>query len=251
MLRKVQVLAELTRDWVPNRRRAYIKTNGPPTPPTPQAKMSPTSFVASFPPELLDAICAAIYYAGAPALISSLDPVVLDVPSVPTALPSSYPPGSWPEHVSRLTLVNLCLVNSSWLESARPWLWRKVEVRLPQSWLSFVGELSPEEEDISLMHVVQNACQAADALLATTLSDSPISASSEKQLQEAVFDCMSGPDSSIPPELLSMPPSREPSPRRLRAKSKSPARWRMMQSFADALQQVVQEDGSVYYGNSL
>lgn len=208
--------------------------------------MSTVSFVAEFPPELLDAICAAIYSAGAPALISSLDPVVLDVPSIPTALPSSYPPGSWPEHVSRTTLLSLCLVNNAWLEAARPWLWRKVEVRLPQSWLSFVGELAPEEDGVSLAQVVQSACHAADSVLANSPSGSPTTEQLQKHLQDAFLD--SGPDTSIPPDLLSLPPSREPSPRRIRAKSKSPVRWKLMQSFADALKEVVQEDGTVYYG---
>ncbi|KAI5122927.1 hypothetical protein M0805_007605 [Coniferiporia weirii] len=207
---------------------------------------SPCTF-DRFPPELFGTICAAVYNAGIPAAVPSLDPVVLDDPSVPTALPSSLPPSHWPEPVARQTLYNLCLVSHAWSDAAKPWLWRKVEVRLPQSWLAFVGELTAGEEDISEEQIDISISRAASAALAIGSLDLPADEASRKLLHESIIASLSGPDSSIPPELLSPPASREPSPRRLRTKSKSPARWKVMRSINDALQNVVQQDGSGFY----
>ncbi|KAG2367038.1 hypothetical protein BDR07DRAFT_1394674 [Suillus spraguei] len=53
------------------------------------------------------------------------------------------------------------------------------------------------------------------------------------------MESLTGPDGSIPPELLSPPASRDPSPRRLRPKSKSPARWKIMRTISDAVQNVM------------
>ena len=61
-----------------------------------------------------------------------------------------------------------------------------------------------------------------------------------RQLQECILAELSGPDGSIPPELLSPPASRDPSPRRLRPKSKSPARWKMMRSISNAVQNALE-----------
>jgi hypothetical protein len=58
---------------------------------------------------------------------------------------------------------------------------------------------------------------------------------------------LGGPDSSIPPELLSPPASRDPSPRRLRQKSKSPARWELMRSISDAVQDLMGRDENGMY----
>ena len=52
------------------------------------------SAVASFPPELLDNICAAIYFASVLPSYPTLDPIVIDgdAIAVPTGLPSLFPP---------------------------------------------------------------------------------------------------------------------------------------------------------------
>ncbi|KAH8117934.1 hypothetical protein DFH11DRAFT_1808459, partial [Phellopilus nigrolimitatus] len=204
--------------------------------------------VADYPPELFASICAAVYYAGIPAVVPSLDPVVLDDPTAPTTLPSSYPPSYWPEPVSRSTLASLCLVNRAWSEAAKPWLWRKVEVRLPQNWLAFVTELTGGEEELSEEQIDQSIQQAANAALAFGSPGVPTDEHAKKLLHESILASLSGPDSSIPPELLSAPATRDPSPRRIRAKSASPARWKIMQSINDALHNVMlQQDGSGFY----
>jgi len=200
------------------------------------------STVIQHPPELLLLICAHIYSAGLPAPSSSLDPQVTQEYGVPTALPSSLPPGNWSEPTVRKTLSTLCLVNHLWYEAAKPWLWQKVEVRLPRSWLSFVDEITggDDEEANDEQHalVLERSIQAASnaALARSTSRGSAQDELVARQLQECILAELSGPTSSIPPELLSPPASRDPSPRRLRPKSKSPARWKMMRSIGDAVQ---------------
>ena len=207
------------------------------------------SSVADFPPELLSCICAAVYYAAIPSPIPSLDPVVLDGSWPPSGLPSSHPPSHWTEPVARKTLSNLCLVNWAWFEAAKPWLWRRIEVRLPQSWMAFVAEITGDEEDVSEEQLEQSIQQATTAALAF---GSPGFTDDEaaKRLHDCIVANLTGPDSSIPPELLSPPASREPSPRRIRAKSKSPARWKIMRSISDALQNVMGQDGAGFYGKN-
>lgn len=229
---------------------AYIIHNvhSPPTPSSTAVKFMSTSIVTQFPPELLFNICAAVYDAGVPAANPSLDPVLIDQPEAPTALPSSYPSSHWPESVARRTLSNLCLVNHAWSEAAKPWLWHRVEVRLPQSWMAFVEEIAGDEE-VTEENVDQSIRHAATAALALK-SPEILSDEEAKRLHDSIVASLSSPDSSIPPELLSPPASREPSPRRLRAKSKSPARWKIMRSINDALQNVMEQDGAGFYGDS-
>jgi hypothetical protein len=204
------------------------------------------STVLQHPPELLLLICAHIYSAGLPAPSASLDPLITEEYGAPTALPSSLPPSNWSEPSVRKTLSTLCLVNHSWYEAAKPWLWQKVEVRLPRSWLTFVEEISggddEEANDEQAALVLERSIQvASDAALARstsmgTLKDEEVA----RQLQECILAELSGPDGSIPPELLSPPASRDPSPRRLRPKSKSPARWKMMRSISNAVQNALE-----------
>ena len=167
---------------------------------------------------------------------------------MPTGLPSLFPPAQWPEAVARRALYNLCLTSHAWSEAAKPWLWRRVEVRLPQNWLPFVGELTGGEEEVNEQHIDQSIKKVTSAALASGSLDMPADEEAKKALHESIIASLSEPNSSIPLELLSPPASREPSPRRLRNKSKSPARWKIMQSITDALQQVVQMDGSEYFG---
>ncbi|KAF7985744.1 hypothetical protein HWV62_2362 [Athelia sp. TMB] len=202
--------------------------------------------VIQHPPELLHLICAHIYSFGLPASTPSLDPLVVGDYGIPTAQPSTLPAGNWSEPVTRKTLSTLCLINHAWYEAAKPWLWQKVEVRLPRSWLSFVEEVAggddeeANEEQAAL--VVEKSIQAATgaALARSASMGIPHDASIALKLQECILAELGGPDGSIPPELLSPPASRDPSPRRLRHKSKSPARWKMMRSISDAVQSAFQ-----------
>ena len=215
------------------------------------------SLVDQFPPELLASICARIYAAGLPPPTSSLDPPLCsDTSGAPTGLPSSYPCASWPESTVRKTLASLCLVNKAWYEAAKPWLWRKVEIRLPRSWLAIVEEVAggddedASEEQAALMvdqtlKKAETAALAARHLLGESSSDDAAS-----DLHDKVLERLSGPDISIPPELLTPPASRDPSPRRLRTKSKSPARWKLMRSISVAVQDVMERAHPGIYGES-
>jgi hypothetical protein len=213
--------------------------------------------VIQHPPELLLLICAHIYSAGLPASNSSLDPLINGDYGAPTSLPSSFPPSNWSEPSVRKTLSTLCLVNHAWYEAAKPWLWQKIEVRLPRSWLSLVEEIAGvDDEEVNAEQaalVVEKSIQAA-AGAAMARSASMGAAQDEGialHLQECILATLGGPDGSIPPSLLSPPASRDPSPRRLRTKSKSPARWKMMRFISDAVQNAMEISEPGVYGMSL
>ncbi|KAG6330322.1 hypothetical protein ID866_8768 [Astraeus odoratus] len=201
------------------------------------------SAVLDYPPELLFIICSHIYAAGLPSSPSSLDPVALGQFGAPTALPSTIPPGHWPEPSVRKTLSNLCLVNRAWYEAAKPWLWRRVEVRLPRSWLALVDEITGGEDGQSVEKTalaVEKSIQAVAELALATTAMAGASSDEEalKKWKESILETLTGPDGSVPPEILTPPASRDPSPRRLRAKSKSPARWKIMRTISDAVQDI-------------
>ncbi|TDL25541.1 hypothetical protein BD410DRAFT_765043 [Rickenella mellea] len=212
--------------------------------------MIPTvSCVDKYPPELLFSICAAVYSAGQPVADQSLDPFIYHGDATPTALPSSHPAPHWPEPIARKTLANICLVNHAWYEAAKPWLWCKVEIRYPSSWLSFLTEIGGGDEEISEEEVGISIKEATHAALAAKSfsGSNPPDDDAARKLHESIIAELSGPDGSIPPELLSPPASREPSPRRLRTKSKSPARWKIMRSISDAVQNFMELDDPGFY----
>ena len=211
------------------------------------------SAVLQYPPELLFTICAHVYAAGLPPFTSSLDPIALRDYGAPTGLPSSMPPGNCPEPVVRRTLANLCLVSHAWHDAAKPWLWQKIEVRLPRSWLALLEEITGGEEesteDNTALTVEQSINAVTKAALAsTTLPGASTGEDALAKWKESILESLSGPDGSIPPELLSPPASRDPSPRRLRAKSKSPARWKIMRTICDAVQNVIERNEPGVYG---
>lgn len=215
-----------------------------------------SSLVDQFPPELLTLICLHIYSSGLPPTVTSLDqPLCSDHTGTPTALPSSYPCAYWSEAAVRKTLASLCQTNKAWSEAAKPWLWRKVEIRLPRSWLSIVEEVAggddeeASEEQAALM-VGQTLRNAETAALAarTLLGECSGNDDAASDLHDKVLERLSGPDISIPPELLTPPASRDPSPRRLRTKSKSPARWKLMRSISVAVQDVMERTHPGIYG---
>ncbi|KAF8071717.1 hypothetical protein FPV67DRAFT_1482419 [Lyophyllum atratum] len=193
-----------------------------------------------YPSELLFAICAHVYSFCLHPADPSLDPLIHKDYGIPTAHPSSLPGSSWPEPLARRTLANLCLVNHAWYEAAKPWLWTKIEVRLPRSWLSLVEEIAWEYDEETVDAVMGNTIKAA-AKAAIQSSTSSTRNEEELRLEESILETFHGPDSSIAPELLSPVVSRDPSPRRLRPKSKSPARWKLMRSISDAIQNVLQQ----------
>lgn len=213
----------------------------------------PSITVNDYPLELLSRICAYIYSACLPPSETSLDPlVVTECGIAPISLPSTYPPSYWLEQDSRQTLAHLCLVNHVWYEAAKPYLWRKLEVRLPRSWLSLVDEIAWDLEEETVDQVMENTVRAAtNAALRSTSPHFLVDKVAEKELHATVFESFALPDETIPMELLSPVASREPSPRRLRTKSKSPARWELVRSISDAIQTVLDSRSPGIYGEIL
>ncbi|KAF9649863.1 hypothetical protein BDM02DRAFT_3094049 [Thelephora ganbajun] len=207
------------------------------------------SIIYDCPQELLEAVCTHIFYAGIPSFTTSLDPLI-GAPNPPTALPNSFPAASWTDHTVRKTLASLCLVNKVWYDAAKPWLWRRLEVRLPRSWLCLVDELAGgadgEAEAEATARVVEKSLQ--DAQNAALAARSIFTKDADQDTAEKLHsDIMAHLDGSVPPELLSPPASRDPSPWRLRDKSKSPTRWRMLRSISDAVQNVMSlEEPGIY-----
>jgi hypothetical protein len=210
--------------------------------------------LANFPSEIYYAICSAVYESGLPTpQFSSLDPLVLATASPndnthtydsPTNLPSALPPSNWPEPLVRSTLRNLSLVNKAWYEAAKPWIWRRIEVRLPRNWLAIVeevcggdGEEEDEEEEKRINAVVQHAVEQVNALATahSILKDQLLASLGGSYVGHGTTPLLP-PEISIPPELLSPPASRDPSPQRLRGKS--PGRWRLMRAVSDVAQRV-------------
>ncbi|KAJ3776059.1 hypothetical protein FB446DRAFT_722641 [Lentinula raphanica] len=197
------------------------------------------SIVHDYPLELLSRICAHVYSACLPPVETSLDPLIVTQHGVPVSLPSTLPPSHWPEQDSRQTLASLCLVNRSWYEAAKPWLWRKLEVRLPRSWLSLVDEIAWDLEVETVDQVMEKTVKAATNAALTASPNFVVDKTVEKELHATVIESFALPEEPVPFELLSPFASREPSPRRLRTKSKSPARWELVRSISDAIQTVL------------
>jgi hypothetical protein len=193
------------------------------------------SAVWQYPPELLFAISAHVYAASLPASESSLDPIAMGEYGTPT----------------RKTLADLCLVNRAWYDAAKPWLWHKIEVRLPRSWLCLLEEIAGGDDGQntgdSTSLAVEVCIQAAAkvALASTAIAGASSDEDTLKKWKQSILETLGGPDGSIPPELLSPPASRDPSPRRL---SKSSARWKIMRSISDAVQDVVNQNEPGLYG---
>lgn len=204
--------------------------------------MKPTS--VSYPNEILYAVCGVIFAASEPATEPSLDPLLHIEPSPnappPSGLPSSLPPATWPEPITRKTLASLCLVNKAWNSAARPWLWRKIEVRLPRSWLSLLDEVVGPEGDISTKSTNDESVDSGVAALSSPPSATVgLSDSYFAKLEPGTIDFVRStfdgllPSGSVPFDILTPPSSRDSSPNRLRAKS--PGRWRLLNQLNDAI----------------
>jgi len=165
------------------------------------------SVIDDCPQELLDAVCAHIFYAGVPSFTPSLDPLVGGAPTPPTSLPNSFPAASWTDHSVRRTLASLCTVNKSWYDAAKPWLWRRLEVRLPRSWLCLVDELAGgadgEAEAQQTALVVEKSFQEAQnaALAARSIFAKDNDQDTAEKLHS---DIMARLDGSVPPEVSSL-----------------------------------------------
>jgi len=190
--------------------------------------------VIDYPEEILYAICAQIYMSGLQPEESTLDPL-LNGPGIPTAHPSAVPPSHWSEPDARKTLSNLCLVSHSWFEAAKPWLWRRVEVRLPRTWISLVEQVAWNygEEPVDL--VLDKTIRAGADAAKVSVPDMQRALEETSRIDGNAMQ-VDVPEDSISVDLLSPVPSRNPSPRRLRPKGTSPARWKIVRSISDAIQ---------------
>lgn len=101
-----------------------------------------------------------------------------------------------------------------------------------------------EEETVDT--VMDNTIRAATqaAITSTGLL------SNQREALRLALDDLDGPETTIAPDLLSPMPTRDPSPRRIRPKSKSPARWRLLRSISDAIQDVVNRRNPGIYSES-
>ena len=123
----------------------------------------------------------------------------------------------------------------------------RLEVRLPRTWLSLVEEIAWNYEEETVDIVMDKTIKAA-ANAAIASSSSAADKVAVLKLEESLFDSYDSPDTTISLDLLSPVPSRDPSPRRLRPKSQSPARWKILRSINDAIQDVMHRRSPGMYG---
>jgi len=114
-----------------------------------------------------------------------------------------------------------------------------------------VEEIAWDYNEISVDTVMGDTIKAVAKVAARARSASPgahLCPDEEVQLEEDLLESMAEPDGGVPPELLTPAISRDPSPRRLRSQSKSPARWKLMRSLSDAMQNVMEQKQPGLYG---
>ena len=95
-------------------------------------------------------------------------------------------------------------MNKAWYDAAKPWLWRRLEVRLPRSWLCLVDELAGgtdgqvEAEQTAL--VVEKSLQEAQnaALAARSIF---VKNTNQDTADKLHSDIMAHLDGSVPPEV--------------------------------------------------
>jgi hypothetical protein len=164
------------------------------------------------------------------------------------------------------------LVNHAWYEAAKPWLWHRcakkasalaifpdpnnrLEVRLPRTWLSLVEQLAWNLDEESVDNVMEKSFKAAaDVVMSSAASE--VEKEETRRLRESFFEIdnatnLDVPEDPISIDMLSPMSSRDPSPRRLRPKSKSPARWKIVRSISDAIQTALDERSLGLYGESI
>jgi len=129
--------------------------------------------------------------------------------------------------------------------------WYRLEVRLPRTWLSLVEEIAwnYEEETVDSVMEVTIKAAANAAIRSSSVHSNKLDT---PRLEESMFfNHLDFPDATVSTDLLSPVPSRDPSPRRLRPKSKSPARWKLLRSISDAIQDVMNSKAPGVYGEFL
>lgn len=99
-------------------------------------------------------------------------------------------------------------------------------------------EIAWNYEEETVDNVMEKTIKAA-AIAATASYSTGSNKEAALRLEMSLYDTLDVPETSISPELLSPVASRDPSPRRLRPKSKSPARWKILRSISDAIQDVM------------
>lgn len=98
-------------------------------------------------------------------------------------------------------------MNRAWCEASKPYLWRRLEVRLPNGWLSLVDQIAGDvdgEEDVNQAAIdVENTIQQAEnaAMAARALFGCDIDENEALKLHQNILATLSGPDGSIPPEV--------------------------------------------------
>ncbi|KAF8328392.1 uncharacterized protein EI90DRAFT_3065059 [Cantharellus anzutake] len=197
-----------------------------------------------FPVDILEAIAAAVFDAALPCPSSPLDPLYLpNTANMPTSSPSAFPAPHWSEPVARKTLANMCLVSKDFYYAAKPWLWRRIEVNLPRNWLRLLDEICGEDEEHTPPQVIPTILMPVStdgyphlvvtsppSSLSTPVPDNNVAMLSTKRVTQ-LANVITMPDKdmrkrTVPLDLLSPGVSRDPSPRRLRARS--PGRWRFI-----------------------
>lgn len=124
----------------------------------------------------------------------------------------------------------------------------RLEVRLPRTWLSLVEEIAWNYDEETVDTVMGRSLEAATK--AAMSSASALASPNDEPLcfEDHLFNTADSPETSISFDLLSPIPSRDPSPRRLRPKSKSPARWEILRTIRDAVQDVMNRKAPGVYG---
>jgi hypothetical protein len=62
-----------------------------------------------------------------------------------------------------VTLKSLCTVSRAFFAAARPYVWRRAQIRLPRGWMSLVSEITGGEDvvDESAMDLVEHSLDVA------------------------------------------------------------------------------------------
>jgi hypothetical protein len=121
----------------------------------------------------------------------------------------------------------------------------RLEVRLPRAWLSLVEQIAWNYEEEPVDSVMGTTLRAATQAAIQSTSG----LCNHGEALRIALDDLDGPDTTISPDLLSPAPTRDPSPRRLRP-SMSPARWKILRSIRDAIQDVINHRNPGIYGMS-
>lgn len=123
-------------------------------------------------------------------------------------------------------------------------------MRLPRTWLSLVEEIAWNYDEETVDIIMSKSLQAAKKAALDSANALTSHRAEPLCFEDHLFDTSDSPDTSIGLDLLSPIPSRDPSPRRLRPKSKSPARWEILRTISDAVQAVMKLKAPGVYGTS-